>query len=136
MHQDMFLYGVFVPVVPFALRSRSHVPTDQVQYWVALLIAIYGGSLLVFSLAAGWLADHTSSRRSSLLLGLLALLGASVLLNIGANMTMLVIGRVLQGASAAVVFVIPFSFAFAAVRLLQFVMGVTENAIHLDSARR
>ncbi|KAF2627672.1 MFS transporter-like protein [Macroventuria anomochaeta] len=103
---DMFLYGVIVPVIPFALQSHSHVEQDRVQYWVSVLIAIYGASLLAFSPVCGWLADRGSSRRSPLLLGLLALLGSTVLLQIGNSTGILIAGRVLQGASAAVVWVI------------------------------
>jgi MFS family permease len=103
--QDMFLYGVIVPVIPFALQSRSHVEHDQVQYWVSVLIAIYGASLLAFSPVCGWLADRGASRRSPLLLGLLALLGSTVLLQVGNSTGILIAGRVLQGASAAVVYV-------------------------------
>jgi MFS family permease len=97
------LYGVIVPVLPFALQTRSHVEWDRVQYWVSVLIAIYGAALLAFSPICGWLADHGASRRSPLLLGLFALLGSTVLLNVGNSVSILISGRILQGASAAVV---------------------------------
>ncbi|OAK97631.1 MFS transporter-like protein [Phaeosphaeriaceae sp. SRC1lsM3a] len=103
---DMFLYGVIVPVIPFALQTRSHVEWDRVQYWVSVLIAIYGASLLAFSPICGWLADRGASRRSPLLLGLFALLGSTVLLNVGNSVGILITGRILQGASAAVVWVV------------------------------
>ena len=99
----MFLYGVIVPVIPFAIRSRSNVEENRVQYWVSVLVAVYGASLLAFSPICGWLADRGSSRRSPLLLGLFVLLGATVLLNVGNSIGVLIVGRILQGASAAVV---------------------------------
>jgi MFS family permease len=99
----MFLYGVIVPVIPFALQTRSHVEWNRVQYWVSVLIAIYGASLLAFSPICGWLADRGASRRSPLLVGLFAILGSTVLLNIGNSVSFLIAGRILQGASAAVV---------------------------------
>lgn len=101
--KDMFLYGVIVPVIPFAISSRSHVDEDRVQYWVSVLVAVYGASLLAFSPVCGWLADRGSSRRMPLLVGLLVLLGSTVLLNLGNSIGVLITGRVLQGASAAVV---------------------------------
>jgi MFS family permease len=101
--KDMFLYGVIVPVIPFALQSRSHIEENRVQYWVSVLIAIYGASLLAFSPVCGWFADRGSSRRSPLLIGLLALLGSTVLLQVGNSTGTLIAGRFLQGASAAVV---------------------------------
>lgn len=103
---DMFLYAVIVPVIPFALQSRSHVASDRVQYWVSVLIAVYGAALLAFSPICGWIADQTSSRCSPLLLGLLALLGATITLNVGSSCSVLVVARVLQGISAAAVWVI------------------------------
>ncbi|CAO2658160.1 Nn.00g074200.m01.CDS01 [Neocucurbitaria sp. VM-36] len=103
---DMFLYGVIVPVIPFAIRARSHVEDSKVQYWVSVLVAIYGASLLAFSPICGWLADRGSSRRSPLLLGLFALLGSTILLNVGNSTGILIVGRILQGASAAVVWVV------------------------------
>jgi MFS family permease len=99
----MFLYGVIVPVIPFAIQARSHVEETRVQYWVSVLVAIYGASLLVFSPICGWLADRGSSRRSPLVLGLIVLLGATILLNFGNSIGILIVGRILQGASAAVV---------------------------------
>jgi MFS family permease len=103
IRKDMFLYGVIVPVIPFAIRSRGHIEEDRVQYWVSVLVAVYGASLLAFSPICGWLADRSSSRRMPLLLGLLVLLGSTVLLNIGNSISLFITGRVLQGASAAVV---------------------------------
>ncbi|KAF1955223.1 MFS general substrate transporter [Byssothecium circinans] len=103
---DMFLYGLIVPVIPFAIQTKSHVDSGRVQYWVSVLIAIYAAALLAFSPICGWLADRSSSRRSPLVLGLLALLGATVLLNIGSSIGIMIAGRLLQGASAAVVWVV------------------------------
>ncbi|KAF2798964.1 MFS transporter-like protein [Melanomma pulvis-pyrius CBS 109.77] len=103
---DMFLYGVIVPVIPFALQTRSHVSHDRVQSWVSVLIAVYGAALLAFSPICGWLADHSTSRRSPLLIGLVALLGATILLNVGSNLEVMIVARVLQGTSAAVVWIV------------------------------
>ncbi|KAI4925853.1 uncharacterized protein J4E92_006589 [Alternaria infectoria] len=103
---DMFLYGVIVPVIPFAIRSRSHIEEDQVQYWVSVLVAVYGAALLAFSPICGWLADRGSTRRFPLLMGLFVLLGATILLNLGNSTGALIVGRLLQGASAAVVWVV------------------------------
>lgn len=103
---DIFLYALIVPVVPFALEQRAHVDADQVQYWVSVLIAVYGAALLVGSPICGWFADHSSSRRFPLLCGLVTLAGATVMLNVAANTALFVVGRILQGISAAVVWVV------------------------------
>ncbi|KAI2623733.1 MFS transporter-like protein [Xylaria nigripes] len=100
---DIFFYGLAIPVIPFALSSRVGVPEDQVQYWVSILLAAYSAALFIGSPIAGIYADQTSSRRWPLLLGLLALAGASFLLAFSHSVGLFVLGRVLQGLSAAVV---------------------------------
>jgi MFS family permease len=106
---DMFLYGIIVPVIPFALESRAGIPTSQTQHWTSILLAAYGAALLIISPSAGVFADRSSSRRLPLLLGLFALAGATVMLCLARTITLLVIGRVLQGFSAAVVWTVGFA---------------------------
>lgn len=103
---DLFLYGVIVPVVPFALSSRAGVAQDQVQTWVSVLLAVYGAALLVASPICGYFADRSPSRKTPLLLGLIALAGATGILTAGNSIALWVVGRLLQGASAAVVWVV------------------------------
>ncbi|KAF2670068.1 MFS general substrate transporter [Microthyrium microscopicum] len=106
---DIFLYALIVPVMPFALQSRTDLKEDESQYfdsWVSILIAVYGGALAVASPICGWAADHSTNRRIPLLAGLIALAGATVLLQVGPNIGILVLGRILQGVSAAVVWVV------------------------------
>jgi MFS family permease len=73
---------------------------------VSILIAVYGGALAVASPVCGWAADQTSNRRVPMLFGLIALAGATVLLQTGETIAILMLGRVLQGISAAVVWVV------------------------------
>lgn len=47
--QDIFLYGVVVPVLPFALESRIGVAHDRIQYWVSISLSVYGAALLAGS---------------------------------------------------------------------------------------
>lgn len=103
---DIFLYGIVVPVFPFALTSRAGIAQEHVQTWISVLLAVYGAALLVASPVCGWYADRSSSRRMSLLLGLLTLGGSTVLLTVGNSIGTFVAGRVLQGFSAAVVWVV------------------------------
>lgn len=53
----------------------------------------------------GWLADFTSSRRLPFLLGLAALASATLLLCIGYNIQMLMVARVIQGFSGALMWI-------------------------------
>jgi MFS family permease len=103
---DIFVYGIIVPVIPFALTERAGIPENDIQYWISILLAIYGAALLVTAPFCGWLADRSSSRRTPLLLGLLALAGSTVMLCVGRSIGVIAAGRVLQGMSAAVVWVV------------------------------
>lgn len=103
---DLFLYGLVVPILPYMLQDRVGLPQDQVQSHVDGLLAAYAGASVVFSPVAGILADKTSTRQGPFLLGLTALLLATVLLFMGNNIPTLVVARLLQGCSAAFVWTI------------------------------
>ena len=99
---DIFLYGIIVPVIPFALLSRVHISQGDVQHWNSVLFAVYAAGLIAFAPICGWLADFYKSRRVPFLAGLFALGGATVMLCVGNTLTILVVGRLLQGIAAAV----------------------------------
>ena len=101
--QDIFLYGIIVPVMPFALTKRAHIQPRDVQHWVSILLAVYAAGLLFASPILGWLVDKSRTRRMPLLIGLVVLSGATIMLCIGTSIGILVAGRLLQGLSAAVV---------------------------------
>ena len=103
---DIFLYAVIVPVIPFALRTRVGVAEEDVQHWVSVLLAVYGAALLAGSPICGFIADRTPNRRLPLLIGLLALAGATLLLCLGTTISLLLVGRILQGISAAIVWTV------------------------------
>ncbi|KAJ8607437.1 hypothetical protein MRB53_040287 [Persea americana] len=103
---DLFSYEVVVPVLPFALTTRANVDPDDVQTWISILLAVYGGGLLVAAPLCGWVADRMENRRVPLFAGLFALTGATVMLCLGRSIAVLVVGRILQGMSAAVVWVV------------------------------
>ncbi|KAF2723814.1 MFS general substrate transporter [Polychaeton citri CBS 116435] len=103
---DLFLYGLIVPILPFMLEDRVGLPKDQLQANVSGLLAAYAGSSVLFSPIAGILADKLKSRQGPFLVGLLALLGATVMLFLGRSIPMLAAARVLQGISGAFVWTI------------------------------
>ncbi|KAI1455290.1 MFS general substrate transporter [Annulohypoxylon moriforme] len=100
---DIFYYALIIPVVPFSLTIQVGIPEDQVQHWTSILLSCYSVALFVGSPIAGLYADHTSSRRWPLLIGLVALAASTLLLCFGNSIGLLVLGRLLQGFSAAIV---------------------------------
>ena len=103
----------------------SHQLTRIAQYWISLLLAVYGAAILAASRTCcsfalvpvneqrltilapcGWLADKSPNRRLPLLIGLIALTGATLMLCLGTSIGLIVAGRVLQGVSAAMVWIV------------------------------
>ena len=103
---DLFLYGLVVPILPFILRDRVGLPDSQIQSHVSALLAAYAGASVLFSIPAGIIADRTSARQTPFLVGLVALLAATLTLFLGKSVPVLVVARILQGTSAAVVWTI------------------------------
>ncbi|KAL9013081.1 MAG: hypothetical protein Q9173_002197 [Seirophora scorigena] len=103
---DLFLYGLVVPILPFILQDRVNLPKDQVQGHVSALLAAYAGASVLFSPPAGIIADRVATRQAPFLIGLVALLGATIMLSLGQSVPVLIVARVLQGTSAAVVWTI------------------------------
>ena len=103
---DLFLYGLVVPILPFILRDRVHMPPEQIQSNVSGLLAAYAAASVVFSPPAGILADRLPTRQLPFLVGLVALLLATLLLLVGQTVPVLVVARIFQGISAAVVWTI------------------------------
>ncbi|KAL8970458.1 MAG: hypothetical protein Q9183_001517 [Haloplaca sp. 2 TL-2023] len=103
---DIFLYGIIVPVIPFALTQRAGIEEADVQHWVSVLLAVYGAALLASCPVCGWIADRSTSRRLPLLVGLFALAAATLMLCFGHSIGVLLAGRLLQGISAAIVWTV------------------------------
>lgn len=103
---DLFLYGLVVPVLPRLLRERLSLPDDQIQSYVSGLLAAYAGASVVFSIPVGVIADRTNARQTPFLCGLVALIGATLMLAFGQSVAVLIVARVLQGTSAAVVWTV------------------------------
>ncbi|RYP64909.1 hypothetical protein DL771_008541 [Monosporascus sp. 5C6A] len=100
---DIFYYALVIPVIPFSLTVQVGTPEDEVQRWTSILLACYSLALFVGAPISGIYADHTSSRRWPLLIGLVMLAGSTVLLCFGTTIALLVLGRILQGLSAGIV---------------------------------
>jgi MFS family permease len=109
---DLFLYGLVVPTLPFLLEDRVRVPSYQIQGYTSALLAIYAASSVLFSPLAGYFADKISTRRLPFLVGLSALIGSTALFAVGQTVLVLVVARILQGISAAVVWTIGLALVY------------------------
>ncbi|MCJ1310970.1 hypothetical protein MMC25_004639 [Agyrium rufum] len=98
-----FAVFTIVPVLPFALTQRIHVAEEDVQRWTSILLACYGAAVIIGAPLSGHLSDHLPTRQLPLLLGLLLLATSTTLLFLARSLPFLIIGRLLQGLSAAVI---------------------------------
>lgn len=39
---DQFLFAAIVPVAPFALQQQLGIPEDNVQFWITILLSVFG----------------------------------------------------------------------------------------------
>ena len=46
---DAYIYGLIIPVLPFALVERVKLPEEEVQQWIGILLAAYGAGLIIGS---------------------------------------------------------------------------------------
>lgn len=106
---DLFLYGLVVPILPYILTDRVHLPQSQVQSHVSGLLAAYAGASVLLSPVAGYIADRTSSRQLPFLGGLAALIAATFLFFTATSVAVLTVARVAQGASSAFVWTVGLS---------------------------
>jgi hypothetical protein len=54
---NIFLYGILAPVLSFTLSTRTEIQQSNMQSWVSVLLAVYGGTLLIGNPLAGWCTD-------------------------------------------------------------------------------
>lgn len=97
---------MLVPVTPTALRERAGVPEADIQKWASILQAIYGGATFLTSPLAGWFTDRTGTRRLPFILCLVSLAAATALLAVGTSIGLWIAGRLLQGVSAGMLWVV------------------------------
>ena len=125
---DLFLYGLIVPILPFILSSRLSLPPASIQSTTSLLLASYAGASVLFSLPAGIITDKLPTRQIPFLIGLFALLASTFLFSIGSTVGILVLARVLQGMSAAVVWTVGLALVMDTVGSKR--LGVTIGSIY------
>ncbi|PKY01052.1 MFS general substrate transporter [Aspergillus campestris IBT 28561] len=89
--------------------SVAFVTVVVVQRWSSILLASYGGSILFGSLLFGWVGDRTKAKQVPFLLGMIVVGGATVLFSLTKTLSLVLLARLLQGLSTAIVFTIGFS---------------------------
>ena len=103
---DLFSFSIIIPILPFILRDRLHFPDNLVQSRVSYLLGVFGASSAGLAPIAGILADQWTDRRLPFLMGLLFLFLSTGLFFLGQRFWVLLLARILQGSSAAVIWTV------------------------------
>lgn len=103
---DYFLYGLPVPITPYILRDRIHLPAAEIQTKSSILIAAHAiPSGLVCPMAAIF-TDRFNNRKTPYIISVLILSAAVVLFFLGDNVPTLAFARVVQGTAGALIWVV------------------------------
>jgi MFS family permease len=100
---DILLYSMVIPILPFLLHDRIGLDGNDLQIHISGLLATFSAASLVFSIPAGLLADATKTRQAPYLLGLILLIISTIMFAVAKNFISLIVARIFQGASAAIV---------------------------------
>ncbi|ETN43952.1 uncharacterized protein HMPREF1541_11083 [Cyphellophora europaea CBS 101466] len=103
---DLFLYSLIVPILPFMLHDRLHLPRSVVQQHVSGLLSAYAAAMLFAAPITGIVADRLQMRQAPYLAGLLTLCAATALLYSSTMLPVMYAARALQGVSAAIVWTV------------------------------
>ncbi len=103
---DLFLYSLIIPILPTLLTERANVPASKIQITLSGLLTTFNASVVICAPITGYLADRWSNRKYFLLGGLFALAGSTLLFMVSKNVGLLYFARMLQGASASIVWAV------------------------------
>ncbi|KAL9028435.1 MAG: hypothetical protein Q9196_003196 [Gyalolechia fulgens] len=90
---DMMLYGLIVPMLPYALVDRVGLAQEDVQRWNSILLGSFGAALMLGS-------------------RLIALGLSTLAIALTQDIAMLLVARILQGLSGAVVATVGYAILF------------------------
>lgn len=101
---DILLYGTVLPVLPFIL-SAPQGDGKHTALWNSTLIACHGLATFITALPIAIIADYVRHRGALYRSGLLFSVLGTVLLCVGRPMSILLVGRALQGVGSSFVWI-------------------------------
>jgi MFS family permease len=91
------------------LYKRFGMSHAKAQAYDVYFLAAYAGAGVVVSIPVGIIADRTKNRKTPFMSGLFAMMVGTVMLSIFSSIPLLLLARILQGSSAAVVWTVGFA---------------------------
>ncbi|PVG02160.1 MFS general substrate transporter [Serendipita vermifera] len=103
---DIFTYALIIPVIPFRLEELGYKSPAALAGW---LLFAFSFGLIATTPPLAYLAERYWSRRAPLLIAVLLLIGSQALFMEANVYWLMVLARVIQGASSAVVWMLSFA---------------------------
>ncbi|KAI0344078.1 MFS general substrate transporter [Trametopsis cervina] len=100
---DLMVYTIIVPVIPFRLQDLGYKGVSGLTGW---MLFAYSASLVISTLPIAVVSEKYSNRQYILMLGQLILIGAQIMLMEVRQYWLMIIARILQGASSSVIWVL------------------------------
>ncbi|THC90831.1 hypothetical protein EYZ11_009717 [Aspergillus tanneri] len=89
--------------MPSALVDRAHVPHEEREYWVSVLLICEAAVAFICCPIFGYIVDITPTRQLPYLLGLILLGASMVILSVAQSVGLFVVARLIQGGATAMV---------------------------------
>ncbi|KAL8954924.1 MAG: hypothetical protein Q9193_007010, partial [Seirophora villosa] len=107
---DVLLQNLVAPVLPYALHTQIGLQVEaDIQRWTSILLSAYGAAFMLGSLLFGHIGDMISSRRIPFVLGLVLVFLSTLAFALATNLWTLLVARILEGLSSAVVSTVGFA---------------------------
>ncbi|KAI0090022.1 major facilitator superfamily domain-containing protein [Irpex rosettiformis] len=100
---DLMVYTIIVPVLPFRLQDLGYTGISGLTGW---LLFAYSGALVIATLPIAAVSEKYANRQYLLVFGQIVLIGAQIMLMEARHYWLMVLARILQGASSSVIWVL------------------------------
>ncbi|KAL4879263.1 putative MFS transporter [Aspergillus karnatakaensis] len=124
---ETFLYAFLVPILGYMFETRLHVDASETQWYTSAILAVHGYVSALSGPIIGHFADKSPRRKGPLIWGLIVCIIGTVLVAWSSSLFVLFVGRMLQGAAGAVVWIV--GFATLADLLSQDIMGTAMGMV-------
>ncbi|KAJ5764813.1 Tetracycline resistance protein TetA/multidrug resistance protein MdtG [Penicillium odoratum] len=132
---ETFLYGFIIPILGYMVQSRLKIDPDQAQRLTSAVLALHGAVSVVAGPIIGHFADRTPNRKIPLLLSVLSCIIGTIMIAGTHSVTILLLGRVLQGVATSAVWIVSLATIADMVgqQNLGAIMGLTMSFVNLGT---
>ncbi|KAJ5598162.1 Tetracycline resistance protein TetA/multidrug resistance protein MdtG [Penicillium hordei] len=109
LFSETFLYGFIVPILGPMIKDRLHIDPSRIQQLTSAVLALHGAISVISGPIIGHFADKMESSRVPLLVSMLGCIIGTLMVASAHSVTVLLVGRSLQGISESMVWIVGFT---------------------------